>query len=200
MRKLILQMQASVDGYVAGREGLGWQLWGWGDDWPWDDRLKEDFNAVFAAVDCILLSRKMLGERDGEGYIDHWTRAAGDHPTDPDYAFARKIVVASKVVVTSQQVSVRWPRTTVARGGLSDQVNALKRQPGADVIAFGGVSFATALLAHGLVDELQLFVNPTAIGAGNTPFAGRERPLRLTLLRSDAYPCGMVVNRYAPGR
>jgi hypothetical protein len=75
MRKLILQMQTSADGYV-GRAGAGsdWQVWNWGAECPWDDPLKARFNAVFRDVDTILLSRKIL---EG-GYLDHWSRFARD--------------------------------------------------------------------------------------------------------------------------
>ena len=58
MRKLILQMQMSVDGYMSADTDVDWQAWDWGDRWTWDERLKRRFNAVFDTVDCILLSRK----------------------------------------------------------------------------------------------------------------------------------------------
>jgi len=60
MRKLVLQMQISVDGRVASDEGEPWQVWGWGNEWPWDESLKRDFNATLATVGCILLSRPMV--------------------------------------------------------------------------------------------------------------------------------------------
>ena len=85
MRKLVVQMQMSVDGYVAAANGdLQWQVWGFGDNWPWDDALKSHFNAVIASVDCILLSRKMLEE----AYLEHWGKAARKHAADPHYAAA----------------------------------------------------------------------------------------------------------------
>ena len=40
MRKLILQMQMSVDGFVGSDEDRRWQLWEWGDDSAWDEQLK----------------------------------------------------------------------------------------------------------------------------------------------------------------
>jgi hypothetical protein len=71
MRKLILQMQVSVDGYV-GRigEGPNWQAWDWGAKWPWGKTLKARFNQTFQEIDTILLSRKIL---DG-GCLDHWSK------------------------------------------------------------------------------------------------------------------------------
>jgi len=195
MRKLILQMQMSVDGHVAASNpGLDWQLWGWGDRWNWDDALKQYFNEVFQSVDTILLSRKIIEE----GYLDHWGRAARNHPADPYYAFARKVVEARKVVLTNKLEATRWPRTEIAAGRMADEVNALKRQPGANILCIGGVGFASSLVAKGLVDEFQFFVNPAAVGGGRSVFHDQRNGHRLRLLGARAYECGVVVNRYAP--
>lgn len=195
MRKLIVQMQMSVDGFVSPANGdIDWQLWGWGDRWRWDGALKRNFNAVFAGVDTILLSRKIIEE----GYLDHWGRAATRFPANPDYAFAQRIVEARKVVLTNKLQASRWERTDIVRGDMADEVNALKRQLGKDILTIGGVGFASSLTSAGLVDEFQFFVNPTAVGAGRSVFHDARRGHALRLLGSTAYDCGMVVNRYAP--
>ncbi|WP_447739820.1 dihydrofolate reductase family protein [Variovorax boronicumulans] len=195
MRKLIVQMQMSVDGFVSPANGdIDWQLWGWGDRWRWDAALRRDFNAAFAGVDTILLSRKIIEE----GYLDHWGRAATRFPANPDYAFAQRIVEARKVVLTNKLQASRWERTDIARGAMADEVNALKREPGQDILSIGGVGFASSLTSAGLVDEFQFFVNPTAVGAGRSVFHDTRHGHALRLLGSTAYDCGMVVNRYAP--
>ena len=193
MRKLILQMQMSVDGYVAAANtNLVWQVWDWGDQRTWDDKLSDDFNAVFDSIDCILLSRKMM-----EGFLDHWAQAAKKFHADPRYAFAQKIVDTNKVVLSNKLDASRWDRTVVAKGGLVEEVNALKRQPGQGIIAFGGVGFASSLVAEGLVDEFQFFVNPTAVADGRSIFSNRDGT-KLRLIQSNSYDCGIVINRYAP--
>ncbi|WP_431126105.1 dihydrofolate reductase family protein [Variovorax paradoxus] len=195
MRKLVLQMQMSVDGCVAAANpGLDWQLWGWGDRWGWDDALKQYFNEVFESVDTILVSRKILEE----GYLDHWGRVARSHPADSNYAFARKVVDARKVVLTGKLKTSRWPRTDIANRSMADEVNALKQQPGANILCIGGAGFASSLVAEGLVDEFQFFVNPTAVGGGRSVFHDQRNGHKLRLLGSKAYECGVVVNRYAP--
>ncbi|MDQ0074297.1 dihydrofolate reductase [Variovorax boronicumulans] len=195
MRKLILQMQMSVDGYVSPANGnLDWQVWGWGDRWAWDDKLKAYFNAVFEGVDTILLSRKIVEE----GYLDHWGRAAKNYPANPQFAFAQKVVDAQKVVLTDKLKASRWDRTVIARGGLAEEVNALKREEGKDILVIGGVGFASSLVTEGLVDEFQFFVNPTAVGAGRSVFHDQRKGHKLRLLGSAGYECGVVVNRYAP--
>jgi dihydrofolate reductase len=194
MNKLILQMQMSVDGCMSSDTDIPWQVWDFSDRWTWDERLQRQFNAGFDTIGCILLSRKMAEE----GYLDHWRRIASDHADDPRYAFARKIGQVRKVVLTDKLRASRWEGTELARGGLAEEVNALKREGGGDVICFGGVGFASALVAAGLVDEYQLFVNPAAVGAGRSIFAAQPDGMQLRLLQSTGYDCGVVVNRYAP--
>ncbi|RVC80704.1 deaminase [Mesorhizobium sp. M4A.F.Ca.ET.022.05.2.1] len=195
MKKLILQMQMSVDGFVGAEDDHRWQLWEWGDDSAWDDALKQDFNAVFETIDTILLSRKMAEE----GYLTHWGNAATRFPKDRFYAFAQRIVAAQKVVLSDRLKAARWERTSIASGDLPREVNALKAGEGGDIAVFGGAGFASALIAAGLVDEFQLFINPAVLGAGRRIF-GQGGFSRLKLIGSKAYASGMVVSRYAPAR
>jgi len=190
MRKLILQMQMSVDGRVAAHNGEPWQLWNWGDDWTWDTALKRDFNATFDGIGTILLSRPMVEQ----GYLDHWARMVKVLAADPHGGFARRIGEVDKVVLSDNLRASLWPRTTVMRGPIDRAINALKETAAGDILCFGGTGFATALAAAGVVDELHLYVNPTAVGSGDTIFCSMV-PLRL--LVSNAYDCGLVVRRYA---
>ncbi|MCA0059709.1 MULTISPECIES: dihydrofolate reductase family protein [unclassified Mesorhizobium] len=193
MKKLILQMQMSVDGFVGAAGDHRWQLWEWGDDSAWDEELKRDFNAVFAGIDTILLSRKMAEE----GYLTHWGNAAKRYPRDPFYAFAQRIVEARKVVPSDRLKASRWERTTVVSGDLPREVDLLKAGEGGDIAVFGGAGFASALIAARLVDEFQLFINPAVLGAGRRIF-DQGGFGRLRLLGSKSYASGMVVSRYAP--
>ena len=192
MRRLILQMQMSVDGFVGSDEDRRWQLWEWGDDSDWDEELKQDFNAVFTTVDTILLSRRMAQE----GYLAHWGNAAKKYRKDRFYAFARRIVEAEKVVASDKLGASRWERTRVVSGDLPREVDALKQGGGGDIAVFGGAGFASALIAAGLVDEFQLFINPAVLGSGRRIF-DQGGFSRLKLLASKPYASGMVVSRYA---
>ncbi|MET7278913.1 dihydrofolate reductase family protein [Kribbella sp. NPDC005582] len=196
MSKLIVQMQTSADGYVEADDStLQWSVWDWGPTWSWDDELKRDFNKTFRSIDRILLGVKMARE----GYIDHWARTAASHPDEPDYAFAHRIGEAEKIVFsTGEPGDLPWPRTRPAPDGLAATITKLKAGPGADMIAFGGTGFVAALAAAGLVDEYQLYVNPTAVGRGQSLFRSVAGGCSLTLARSTPYACGIVVNTYTP--
>jgi dihydrofolate reductase len=191
MRRLILQMQMSVDGFVAAADPtLKWTLWDWGPHCPWDEELKRHFNETLAKVDTILLSGPMAN-----GYISHWTEMARQRAGDPDYAFTQRIVAAQKRVISQSLAALSHPRASIGRGSLLEEVTALKQRTGGDLIAFGGVSFAAGLLDANVVDELQFYVNPYAVAEGRSIFS-QARPLQC--IDATAYPCGIVVQRYRP--
>ena len=73
-----------------------------------------------------------------------------------------------------------------------------KKQDGKDIIAYGGATFVSALIRHRLIDEFHLFINPTAIGKGMTIFKELDSKQNLTLLRSLAFACGIIVLNYRP--
>lgn len=184
MRKLKLQVQISADGFVAGPEGqLDWMTWNW------DEKLVQFTTDLTNSCDTILLGRKMT-----DGFITHWTNTMAN-PNDPSFESAKIFVETPKVVFTKTLDESVWANTILAKGDLVEEVNRLKNQPGKNIIVYGGASFVSSLIENGLIDELNLFVNPTAIGEGLRIFTGHTA---LKLAGSTAYDCGIVVNRYQP--
>jgi dihydrofolate reductase len=120
-------------------------------------------------------------------------------PRDPAYAFARSITETEKVVFSKRLKKSKWDGAILSRD-LTGKIRALKRQPGKNIIAFGGVNFASALLEKGLVDEFQFFVNPTVLGRGLSIFKRLNKPLALDLNESNSYDCGIVSERNLVGR
>jgi dihydrofolate reductase len=196
MRKLKLEMQVSADGFAAGPDGgTDWMVWNWAPEWRWDQRLREYHNALTTSSDCILLSREMAQE----GFIDHWAQVARN-PDDPQCAFAQPVSRMRKVVFSRTLKSVTWPHTELARGGLSEAVDALKREPGKDLLAYGGPTFASALLAAGLIDELHIFQNPSFLGTGRPMFKDLRHAVPMRLKGALPFECGVVVLQYVPER
>lgn len=182
MRKLKLQMQMTIDGFAAGPEG---QL-----DWmkrDLDDQLLAFIVHLTDTSDTILLGRKMA-----PGFISYWE---GVKPESPEYFFARKMVDTPKVVFSETLKRLDGKNVRVDNGDLVQAVNRLKQLPGKDIVVYGGPTFVGSLVEHGLIDELNLFVNPVAIGRGMGIFRDRKQ-LRLT--QSTAYASGIVVNTYRP--
>jgi dihydrofolate reductase len=110
-------------------------------------------------------------------------------------SFDMDMVGLPKVVFSKTLQHVAGTNVRVEGGDLADAVNQLKSRPGKDIIVYGGATFVSALIEHGLIDQMHLFVNPVAIGSGMRVFKGKT-PLRLAA--STAYPSGIVVNSYLP--
>lgn len=185
MRTLKLQVQMSVDGYIAGPNGeMDWLVWNW------DNKLKGYVNELTESVDTILLGRKMT-----EGFISYWTDVMSK-PDDPWYAFAKKMIETPKFVFTKTLNKSEWVNTEIATGDLAKEINELKSQNGKNIIVYGGSSFDSSLIREGLIDEYHLFVNPAAIGNGMTIFKDLNKIQKFTLVRSIAFDCGIVLLHY----
>jgi dihydrofolate reductase len=89
-------------------------------------------------------------------------------------------------------------KSTNASGDLAEEVAALKRQQGKDLIVWGGAAFAQSLSRLRLVDEYRLVVQPVALGDGLPLFAGLNAPFVLDLLEAQAYADGSVLHIYRP--
>lgn len=199
MRKLILETQLTIDGYLAGiNRETDWMIWNWGPDWSWDKELQKYHTALTTSVDCILLSRQMADD----GFIAHWQRVSED-PGDPQFVFAKHItgthkVIFSKTLDKSTAIPGGWHNTSVANGDLAEEINTLKKQRGEGIIAYGGSAFVSSLIRAGLVDEFHLLVNPVAIGKGLPVFKDLGGKQDMTLIRSQSFDCGIVLLYYRP--
>jgi dihydrofolate reductase len=192
MRKLKLEMQASVDGFTADADGnTSWMVWNWADDWNWDNELRKYHIELTTSSDCILLSRKMAEE----GFHSHWEKMA-ENPTNPQFAFAKPVTEMRKLVFTKTLNKSEWRNTELAKGDLVNEVAQLKSQKGKDIIVYGGPTFASSLIRAGLIDEFHLFVNPTALGTGRSMFKDLDSKLNLNLVKATSYDCGVVVLKY----
>ncbi len=115
MRKLKLQVQMTIDGFVAGPNGeLDWMTF------EMDDKSKKYVNDLTDSSDTILLGRKMT-----DGFVNYWTSMLDD-PENPQYSFAEKMVNIPKVVFSKTVKESRWANTTVANGDLVEEVEKLK--------------------------------------------------------------------------
>ena len=101
----------------------------------------------------------------------------------PEHDFAQKMVGLPKVVFSKTLQQVEGKNVRVENGDLAEAVNQLKNRPGKDIIVYGGATFVSSLIERSLIDEMNLFVNPVAIGSGmrafkGSPLAGGSRPTR----------------------
>lgn len=187
MRKLKLQVQISVDGFIAGPNGeMDWITWN-----STEDFIDYVINLTDTA-DTMLLGRKLA-----EGFIPYWTDIT-TRPEDPQYSFARKMVDMPKIVFSKTLDKSEWDNTKLDKGDLVTEINKIKNRDGKDIIVYGGASFVSSLVKAKLIDEYHLFVNPCVIGKGLAIFNTIEENQRLTLIKTTPLKNGIVVLYYKP--
>ena len=129
-----------------------------------------------------------------DGFVKYWEHVL-TQPNNPEYSFGQKMVRLPKIVFSKTVTKIEGQNVRVESGPIVDAVNRLKSQTGRDIIVYGGATFVSSLIENGLIDELNVFVNPVAIGVGMRVF-GTRKPLKLTA--STAHTNGIVVNTYEP--
>jgi len=184
MRKLKLQIQQTVNGFVGGPKGeMDWMNWEMGSD-----SIKYVMD-LHEEVDCIVMGRKLA-----EGFIPYWANEV-NNPRSPQLDFARKMNDTPKVVFSKTLDKSQWENAQLAKGDLVEAINELKNRPGGDIIVYGGATFVSNLIHEGLIDEFHLVINPTAIGNGLTIF---KQTTRLKLVKAVQLSTGKVVLHYEP--
>jgi dihydrofolate reductase len=177
MRNVTLMMSASVDGYVVGPfDHPGGR--------PEPSELKQwKLDRIRKAGTHI------MGRVTYEEMASFWPTSMDD--------YAAPMNEIPKVVFSTTLTEATWPESSIASGNLADEIDALKRQPGGEIIAWGGAAFAQALSRAGLVDEYVIVTRPLAYGGGLPMFRGLSEPLELDLIEAKTYGAS-VVHRYEP--
>ncbi len=187
MRKLILQMQMTIDGFVAGPNGE--------NDWVFLPG-KQDPAALQFTIDMAASCDTLLGGRKlAHGFVEHWENIYNNQPDSPWHPFAQHMVNHRKIIFSKTETSLPGRNLEVENGDLATVVQELKNQPGKDMLVYGGVGFVCSLVSLNLIDEYYFVVNPVAIGSGLSIFTGRKI---MKLESSVAYTNGKVLNKYLP--
>ncbi|WP_114241000.1 dihydrofolate reductase family protein [Dyella sp. C9] len=200
MRKLILLMSISLDGFVSGPEGdVNWIFSG-------------DREAIAWKVDQLRNAGLLvMGSRSFQAMAPFWPTAttAFAPPMNqvPKAVFSKQgkaiLEPATKVLSEAQAGQLQpgaesWAQAQVASGDLAPEMARLKAVDGKPIIALGGASFARSLVALNLVDEYVLMVHPIALGTGEPIFSDLPGPRPLTLVDSRPFPLGALAQIYRP--
>lgn len=183
MRKVILWMSVSLDGFFEGPNG---EL-----DWPLvDDELHSHVNHELATMSAFLEGRRTYELMEG-----FWPTADSDpSSTPPTVEFARIWREMPKHVYSRTLERAGW-NATIVRDVVPEEVMRLKAMPGGDMV-LGGADLAASFMERDLVDEYRIYVHPVLIGRGKPlfPAAGRHADLRLAETRT--FGNGVVMLRY----
>jgi dihydrofolate reductase len=181
MREVILYMSMSLDGFVASdREHPGMAIAEGAELKQWKlDRITK-------------AGAHLMGRTTYQQMSSAWP--------DSDDPYAAPMNDIPKVVFskTLSDAEASWPVTRVARGDLATEIAAIKAEPGADVIAWGGARFAGALVAADLIDEYRLLVQPLVLGSGTALFEQLPDSRHLDLVEATPFDSGVVVHIYRP--
>jgi dihydrofolate reductase len=170
MRKVILQLAVSLDGFIEGPAGeYDWCLTD--QDYGMSDFLNR--------VDSMLIGRKSY-------------ELTQSMPEEEMAQFA-----ALTPYVCSTTLEEVKPGAVLIREDLEGAVRRLKAEPGKDIWLFGGASLTESLMAHGLIDEIILAVHPLILGAGKPLFSNVSGRIPLMLKDSKTYSSGLVMLSYS---
>ena len=184
MRKLILKMQVSVDGFVNGPDGK--------IDWIFasmDPKLREWIVNTIGQAGVHIMGAATY--RDMAAF---WPNPSVQPPEQR--AFAAPMNEIPKVVFSKTLKEATWADTTIARGDLRDEIRRMKQEPGKPMVAHGGARFAQSLVRLDLIDEYALVTHPVALGGGSPLFTDLPRMLDLKLVSATPFPSGAVAHVY----
>lgn len=180
MRNVVLIMSASFDGYVVGPKGHAGLHSEPEELHRWKlDRIRRAGTHIMGRVTYQEMS-------------SFWPSSTAD--------YAAPMNEIPKVVFSKTLSEATWPESSIARGDLAEEIDALKRKPGGEIIAWGGASFAQALSNAGLIDQYAIVTQPVAYGSGKPLFRDLPEPLQLKLVGATTFSTGTMLHIYEPRR
>jgi dihydrofolate reductase len=217
MRKLILKMDVSLDGFVSGLNGESEWIFETSDEgstmweveaisqaglhvmgrktfgdmasyWP------SSTNPFAAAMNAI---PKLVFTRSGKIDFDAISKAA-HNSKDQDAADEKNEQKRASPEETKKNQK-SWHDPIIA-SDIVAEITRQKAQPGKPLIAYGGATFARELIKHDLIDEYRLVVHPIALGKGLAIFDGLDQPRALKLVSSSAFPGGATAQIFVRKR
>ena len=103
-----------------------------------------------------------------------------------------------KLVVSRTNFVPEWANTTVISSNVVEQLRRYKAETTADIIILGSNNLGVTLLQAGLLDEIQLVLNPVVLGGGTTLFAGLPGTVELVLQEIHQFESGKMLLIYTP--
>jgi dihydrofolate reductase len=183
MRSLTYSMGVSLDGYIVGPDG--------GFNWTVPD--EEVFRFWIDEIRGVGVH--LLGRRLYETML-YW-ETADQNPSldDSELEWAALWNPLPKVVFSTTLSEVQG-NARLASGGLAEEIERLRAEPGEGEIAIGGATLAAEAAASDLIDEYRAIVHPVLVGGGIPFFPRRERRVDLELVETRTIGSSVVYLRY----
>jgi dihydrofolate reductase len=181
MRKLIFSINMTLDGFIDHTAVVA------------DDELHDRASDLLRRVDLILYGRIAY-----QLMAEYWPTA----PTDPSLSpsvmeFANTINPIRKIVYSKTMESVSW-NTRIVRAVDPEEIRALKRLPGKDILLGPGAEIAQTFMDLELIDEYRFVMQPIILGMGKRLFTDRDKRKEFSLVGQTTYHSGVVELIYQP--
>jgi dihydrofolate reductase len=192
MRKVIFKIELTLDGFISGPKGEM--------DWVQADALSEenwkDVFDMLSSVDTVLMSRVIY-----QGFKEYWP-AAGKNPKSSGYEkeFSAWLDNVPKIVFSRTLDQVDWINARLVKGDAGKEIAQLKRQPGKNLVFWGGSIFPQALMDLGLIDEYRVNLHPVILGEGKPLFTGNKKKIPMNSLSTKRFKSGTIGISYEPIR
>ena len=183
MRSVTYSMNVSLDGYIVGPDGRF--------DWTGPD--EEVFRFWIDEIRGVGVH--LLGRRLYETML-YWETADQDPSLDDSQLEWAALWKPLPKVVFSTTLSGVQGNARLTSGGLADEIERLRAEPGEGEIAIGGATLASEASALGLIDEYRVIVYPVLVGGGSPFFPHRERRVDLELVETRTFSSGVVDLRH----
>ncbi|HET9309628.1 MAG TPA: dihydrofolate reductase family protein [Actinomycetota bacterium] len=186
MRSVTYSMSASLDGYIVGPDG--------DFDWTMPDEVFRFWIEEIREVGVHLMGRRLYET------MLYWETADQDPSLDHSELEWAALWNPLPKVVFSTTLSAVQGNARLASGGLAEEIERLRAEPGEGDIAIGGATLAAEAAALDLIDEYQAMVYPVLVGGGIPFFPRRERRVDLELVETRTFSSRVVYLRYRVAR
>jgi dihydrofolate reductase len=193
MRKIFVATFTSLDGVMQAPGGPredptgGFALGGWTAP-HFDAALGASMGEIFGRPFDLLLGRKTY-----DIFAAHWP-----HVSDPNDPIAGLFNQVTKYVASRSSPKLSWQNSRWLGEDIVASLQALKGEDGPDLLVQGSSELLQTLWKHGLVDEFSVLIFPVVLGKGKRLFGDGAVPVGLKLVKSQAYPTGVIVANYEP--
>lgn len=183
MRKLVLFLHASLDGFVEGPNGamdIGWI--------SYDGDLEKYAKEVLSTADTVIWGRGTYQLMHGYWPSVPSNPSASQHERN----HAEWIDKTAKIVFSTTLDKVEWNNSRLVKEDVQEEIKNLKQQPGKDMVILGSPRIAHHLMQLDLIDEYKITVSPVLIGSGLPLFQGLKEKLNLKLIENKTFGSGAI--------
>lgn len=184
MRKLVLIVHTSLDGFMAGPQG------------ELHDFDPGENNLAFVTSLTETADAAMFGRVSYELLEAHWPFVKDQPDASPAAKKYSTWYAAVQKIIISKIQDLPDPSVIIIRENLKKSVEKIKSLPGKDILIFGSPSLAQHLMEDNLIDQYWIFINPVILGRGIQLYPKGSDLKKFTLAKQEVFPNGEIALCY----